>query len=64
MQTAAERIVEWALGIESDDIPDEVCAQAKLHILDTLGCGLAAHATGGGWGVRPWAASAGVAVEP
>ena len=48
VQTASERIVEWALGIGSDDIPDEVRAQAKLHILDTLGCALAAHATGVG----------------
>ena len=46
MRTAAERIAEWALGIGFDDVPAEVCAEAKLHLLDTLGCGLAAHALG------------------
>jgi 2-methylcitrate dehydratase PrpD len=46
MQTAAERIAEWALGIASCDIPNEVRAQARLHVLDALGCGLAAHGLG------------------
>src|SRR5204862_4345333 len=29
-----------------EDVPAEVVEHAKLHLLDTLGCGLAAHATG------------------
>ena len=48
MQTPSERIADWALEVDFDDIPRDVCEQAKLHILDTLGCGLAAHATGVG----------------
>jgi 2-methylcitrate dehydratase PrpD len=43
---AARRIAEWATALELDDIPEAVRTDAKLHVLDTLGCGLAAHATG------------------
>ena len=43
---AARTIAEWATGLELDDIPEGVRADAKLHVLDTIGCGLAAHATG------------------
>jgi 2-methylcitrate dehydratase PrpD len=46
MATAAERIAGWATSISLDDIPTEVALHAKLHVLDTVGCGLAAHATG------------------
>ena len=46
MATAAERFTEWTNGLRYDDIPTEVCEAAKLHLLDTLGCGLAAHALG------------------
>lgn len=46
MGTAAETIAAWATGISLDDIPADVQEHAKLHILDTLGCGLAAHAFG------------------
>jgi 2-methylcitrate dehydratase PrpD len=42
--TAAERLAEWALELELDDVPDDVVRAAKLHLLDTLGCGLAATA--------------------
>jgi 2-methylcitrate dehydratase PrpD len=44
MPTAAERFTEFALSLSYDDIPTEVAGAAKLHLLDTLGCGLAAHA--------------------
>ena len=46
MHTAAQRIADWALGLRLDDVPGDVLDHAKLHILDTLGCGLAAHALG------------------
>lgn len=46
MATAAETIAHWATELELDDVPEEVLDAAKLHVLDTLGCGLAAHATG------------------
>ena len=46
MATAAERFTEWTNGLRYDDIPTEVREAAKLHLLDTLGCGLAAHALG------------------
>ena len=46
MATAAERFTEWTTGLGYQDIPGEVLDAAKLHLLDTLGCGLAAHALG------------------
>jgi 2-methylcitrate dehydratase PrpD len=44
--TAAQRIAEWTGSLAYDDIPAGVVEAAKLHVLDTLGCGLAAHALG------------------
>ena len=44
--TAAQRLAEFATTLTLDDVPGDVAHQAKLHLLDTLGCGLAAHATG------------------
>ena len=44
--TAAQRIAAWATRLEADDVPEAVRADAKLHVLDVIGCGLAAHATG------------------
>jgi 2-methylcitrate dehydratase PrpD len=46
MATAAETIADWTTRIRLEDIPADVAEHAKLHILDTLGCGLAAHAAG------------------
>ena len=46
--TAAQTIAEFATSLTLDDVPAEVVEHAKLHVLDTLGCGLAAHATGNG----------------
>lgn len=43
---AAERLAEFATTLTLDEVPEEVAHHAKLHLLDTLGCGLAAHATG------------------
>jgi 2-methylcitrate dehydratase PrpD len=46
MATAAERLAEFATSLTYEQIPDEVVEAAKLHLLDTVGCGLAAHALG------------------
>ena len=46
MSTAAERLAAFAAAIELDEVPRDVAAAAKLHVLDVLGCGLAAHAVG------------------
>jgi 2-methylcitrate dehydratase PrpD len=43
---AAQRLAEWTGGLRYEDIPPEVAEAAKLHLLDTIGCGLAAHALG------------------
>jgi 2-methylcitrate dehydratase PrpD len=44
--TAAECLAEFTSSLSYDEIPDAVVEAAKLHLLDTLGCGLAAHALG------------------
>ena len=46
--TAAETIAGFATSLTLEDVPADVQEHAKLHVLDTLGCGLAAHATGNG----------------
>jgi 2-methylcitrate dehydratase PrpD len=46
MATAAETIARWTTELELDDVPADVVDAAKLHVLDTLGCGLAAEAMG------------------
>ena len=46
--TAAETIASFATSITLEDVPESVAEHAKLHVLDALGCGLAAHATGNG----------------
>jgi 2-methylcitrate dehydratase PrpD len=43
---AAQRLAAWTGALVYEDIPGEVVETAKLHLLDTLGCGLAAHALG------------------
>jgi 2-methylcitrate dehydratase PrpD len=43
---AAARLADFALGLRHDEIPAEVAHAAKLHLLDALGCGLAASALG------------------
>lgn len=44
--TAAQRIAGFVAGLAAADAPGEVLEAAKLHALDTLGCGLAAGALG------------------
>jgi 2-methylcitrate dehydratase PrpD len=46
MATAAERLAEFTSTLTYDRIPPEVAESGKLHLLDTIGCGLAAHALG------------------
>jgi 2-methylcitrate dehydratase PrpD len=48
MPTAAQRLIGFATALRYEEIPAEVVHAAKLHVLDTLGCGLAAHALGVG----------------
>jgi 2-methylcitrate dehydratase PrpD len=44
--TAAQRIAEWFDALGFEDVPPDVAEHAKLHLLDALGCGLAASALG------------------
>ncbi len=44
MDTAAQRFAAFSSSLTVEQIPDPVLESAKLHILDALGCGLAAHA--------------------
>lgn len=46
--TATERFSAFALDLALEDVPQPALAAAKLHVLDTLGCGLAALALGVG----------------
>ena len=48
--SVVERLAEWTLGVPSADIPQRAITQAKLLLLDTLGCGLGAldHAVAAG----------------
>jgi 2-methylcitrate dehydratase PrpD len=46
MATAAERFATFALELDLDGVPADVVEAAKLHVLDVLGCGLAAHGLG------------------
>src|SRR3954453_22384528 len=42
VNTATERFARFALELETGVVPDGVCEAAALHLLDTLGCGIAA----------------------
>ncbi len=44
MDTVAQRFAAFGSSLTLDAVPDEVVEAAKLHMLDVLGCGLAAHA--------------------
>jgi 2-methylcitrate dehydratase PrpD len=46
MPTAAQRLAEFTHTLAYEDIPEGVVEAGKLHVLDVLGCGLAAHALG------------------
>jgi 2-methylcitrate dehydratase PrpD len=54
MQTATQQIAAFVADLSYDELPPAVAETAKLHALDTLGCGLAAHALG----EAPWVAAA------
>jgi 2-methylcitrate dehydratase PrpD len=43
---AAQTLAEFTSRLDVDAIPADVVEATKLHLLDTLGCGLAAHALG------------------
>lgn len=44
MKTASQHLAAFIVGLRYDDLPAETVTAAKLHALDTIGCGLAAHA--------------------
>jgi 2-methylcitrate dehydratase PrpD len=46
LNPVAERLARFALELRYEAIPADVAEAAKLHLLDLLGCGLAAHAVG------------------
>ena len=50
--TASARLAAFAADLSLDDVPAPVREAAALHVLDTLGCGLAAVATGAAEPVR------------
>jgi 2-methylcitrate dehydratase PrpD len=56
---AAARLAAFAADLAWEAIPPDVVASAKLHLLDTLGCGLAAHALGAATAGRAAAAELG-----
>jgi 2-methylcitrate dehydratase len=41
--SSVQRLADWALAIDGGDIPSVCIQQAKLLLLDTIGCGLAAR---------------------
>jgi 2-methylcitrate dehydratase PrpD len=53
--TAAESIAEFALGLDFESIPAAVVERTQLHLLDVLGCALAAGADGAGTQAEEWA---------
>ena len=59
MGPAAAELASFACGLALEDLPAEVVDAAKLHLLDTLGCALAAHALGVGGEGRAYAVEAG-----
>jgi 2-methylcitrate dehydratase PrpD len=46
MTTAAQQIATFAVSLRASDLPGDVLEAARLHTLDALGCGIAAHALG------------------
>ena len=44
MAAGAQRIAEFTSSLDYDDLPDDVVRATTLHVLDALGCGLAADA--------------------
>jgi 2-methylcitrate dehydratase PrpD len=52
--SATRVYARWARGLALEDVPAEVREAAALHLLDALGCGLAAH----GLSAAPYASAA------
>jgi len=48
MTPASETLAAWGLALRAANVPARVLTVAREHVLDTLGCGLAAHAVGQG----------------
>lgn len=48
MGTAAQRLGDFIATAKIEQVPEDVRRAAELHVLDTLGCGLAAYAVGEG----------------
>jgi 2-methylcitrate dehydratase PrpD len=63
VKTAAGRLAAFATELSWEAIPPDVLDTAALHLLDTLGCGLAAHAMGVATAGRAVAAEMGGAPE-
>ena len=40
--TASETIADWALGLRLEDVPDRAVSAAHIHLLDGIGCAIAA----------------------
>src|SRR5687768_16462992 len=45
-RAAAHELAAWTSALEPGDIPEDVRAAARDHLLDVLGCGLAALGVG------------------
>jgi 2-methylcitrate dehydratase PrpD len=56
---AAAVLAGFAAALDLAEVPPEAVEAAKLHLLDTVGCGLAAHALGVAGAGRATAAEAG-----
>jgi 2-methylcitrate dehydratase PrpD len=52
--TITETIADFALDLEFESIPPEVVARTELHLLDVLGCALAAASDGAGTQAQAW----------
>src|SRR5215211_3824189 len=58
-RAAAQELAAWTSALDLGDVPAEVRVVAREHILDTLGCGLAALGVGEGIAGLAVAADAG-----
>jgi 2-methylcitrate dehydratase PrpD len=59
----AKALATFACSLTPDELPEEVREAAKLHLVDTLGCGLAAAGLGLGVQARTVAAAGGGAAQ-
>jgi 2-methylcitrate dehydratase PrpD len=57
--TAAERLVAFAQELQLEAVPSDVACQAKLHLLDVIGAGIAAYALEAGLAASAVVAEAG-----